>query len=71
MFEILSGGFMLAFVGYIVGLPFWVLMIGSAIWGYIVGRDLSKRITEKKKKTKKEVFEWVSKNKAIKLKTLL
>lgn len=50
MFEILSGAFMLAFVGYIADLPFWVLIIGSAIWGYIVRRDLSKRITEKKDK---------------------
>lgn len=50
MFEMLSGAFVLAFVGYIADLPFWVLIIGSAIWGYIIGRDLDKRINEKKDK---------------------
>ena len=50
IFEILSGGFTIAFVGYIADLPFWVLMIGSAIWGYIIGRDLEKRINKKKDK---------------------
>lgn len=50
MFEMLSGAFVLAFVGYVADLPFWVLMIGSAIWGYIVGRDLEKRINKKKDK---------------------
>ena len=46
MFEILSGGVVLGFVGYIADLPFWVLLIGCAIWGYIIGRDLEKRINK-------------------------
>lgn len=50
MFEILSGVFAVAFVGYIADLPFWVLIIGSAIWGCIIGRDFAKRINKKKDK---------------------
>lgn len=50
LFDIVSGAFIIACIGYIFELPFWALYGMCIVWGWLVGRDVGKRMNNQKGK---------------------